>query len=127
MDRFSLIIAGFAIFLIGAPVLNAQDGFPEGVTEAMVKDGQAIFLGAGLCAVCHGMDGSGAIGPDLTDEEWLIGGGTYPELVEQITKGVSMEEATTSMGLIMPARGGSAITDDQVKAVAAYVWSISHN
>jgi cytochrome c oxidase cbb3-type subunit 3 len=127
MDRIYLMIVGLASFLISAPILNAQDGFPEGVTEAMVKDGQAIFLGAGLCAVCHGMDGSGAIGPDLTDGEWLIGRGTYPELIEQITKGVSMEEATNSMGLIMPARGGSAITDDQVKTVAAYVWSLSHN
>ena len=30
------------------------------------------------------------------------------------------------MGAIMPPKGGSAITDDQVKAVAAYVWTLSH-
>jgi cytochrome c5 len=26
----------------------------------------------------------------------------------------------------MPPKGGSSITDDQVKAVAAYVYSLSH-
>jgi mono/diheme cytochrome c family protein len=27
---------------------------------------------------------------------------------------------------MMPPKGGSSITDDQVKAVAAYVYSLSH-
>jgi mono/diheme cytochrome c family protein len=26
----------------------------------------------------------------------------------------------------MPAKGGSGITDDQVRQVAAYVWTLSH-
>jgi hypothetical protein len=30
------------------------------------------------------------------------------------------------MGAIMPARGGSGITDEQVNAVSAYVWTLSH-
>ncbi len=29
-------------------------------------------------------------------------------------------------GQIMPPRGGSGITDEPVRAVAAYVWSLSH-
>jgi hypothetical protein len=27
---------------------------------------------------------------------------------------------------MMPPRGGAALTDAQVRAVAAYVWSLSH-
>ena len=124
MKRISLTFAGLAVALIGASSLHAQ--MPEGVTDAMVVEGQTVFMGAGLCAACHGMDGSGAIGPNLTDGEWLTGGGTYPELIDQITKGVAAGEIKNSMGMIMPPRGGSAITDDQVKAVAAYVWTLSN-
>ena len=124
MKRISLTFAVLAIALIAAPSLQAQ--MPDGVTDAMVAEGQTVFMGAGLCAACHGMDGSGAIGPNLTDGEWLIGDGTYQALVDQITQGVSAAEATNAMGAIMPPKGGSAITDDQVKAVAAYVWTLSN-
>ncbi len=124
MKRISLTFAALAIALMGASSLHAQ--MPDGVTDAMVAEGQTVFMGAGLCAACHGMDATGAVGPDLTDGEWLIGDGTYPALVNQITEGVSAEEATNSMGAIMPPKGGSAITDDQVKAVAAYVWTLSN-
>ena len=126
MKRMSLTFAGLAIAFIGASSLQAQEALPEGVTEAMVQEGQTIFMGAGLCAVCHGMDGSGAVGPNLTDGEWLTGEGTYPELIDQITKGVSLAEVKNALGMIMPPKGGSAITDDQVKAVAAYVWTLTH-
>ncbi len=126
MKRISLTFAGLAIALMGASSLQAQEALPEGVTEAMVQEGQTIFMGAGLCAVCHGMDGSGAVGPNLTDGEWLTGEGTYPELIDQITNGVSPAEVKNALGAIMPPKGGSAITDDQVKAVAAYVWTLTH-
>ena len=124
MKRIALTFAALAIALMGASSLHAQ--MPDGVTDAMVAEGQTVFMGAGLCAACHGMDATGAVGPDLTDGEWLIGDGTYPALVDQITQGVSAAEATNSMGAIMPPKGGSAITDDQVKAVAAYVWTLSN-
>ncbi len=124
MKRISLTFAGLAVALIGASSLQAQ--MPDGVTDALVAEGQTVFMGAGLCAACHGMDGTGAVGPDLTDGKWLLGGGTYEEIVDQITKGVSAAEATNAMGAIMLPKGGSAITDDQVKAVAAYVWKLSN-
>ena len=86
MKRISLIIAGLAVALVSASGLQAQS-MPDGVTAVMVAEGRTVYMGAGLCAACHGMDGSGAVGPSLTDGEWLTGGGTYPELVSQITKG----------------------------------------
>ena len=126
MKRISLTFAGLAIAFMGASSLQAQEALPEGVTEAMVQEGQTVFMGAGLCAACHGMDGSGAVGPNLTDGEWLTGEGTYPELIDQITNGVSLAEVKNALGVPMPPKGGSAITDDQVKAVAAYVWTLTH-
>ena len=99
---------------------------PEGVTDAMVLEGQQIYAGVGICAACHGPDGGGAIGPNLTDAEWLIGDGEYEQLVAQILSGVSAAEATNPLGAIMPPKGGAAITEAQVRAVAAYVWALSH-
>ncbi len=38
-------------------------------------------------------------------------------------KGVTAQKSST--GVPMPAKGGTSITDEQVKAVSAYVWSLS--
>jgi len=99
---------------------------PAGVTDMMVQEGAQIYAGAGICVACHGPDAKGAIGPDLTDAEWLVGDGEYEQLVDQILKGVSADEATNELGAIMPPKGGAAITDTQVRAVAAYIWTLSH-
>lgn len=39
---------------------------------AMAGDGKAIF--AANCVACHGGNGEGSIGPNLTDKNWLHGG-----------------------------------------------------
>lgn len=97
---------------------------PEGVTPAMVKEGAGVFKGAGLCFACHGPDGKGGIGPNLTDGTWLHSKGSYTDIVQQITTGVPAKESKS--GIVMPPKGGSTISDAQVKAVAAYVWTLSH-
>jgi cytochrome c oxidase cbb3-type subunit III len=38
-----------------------------------LEEGKAIF--AANCAACHAADGGGSVGPNLTDEYWLHGGG----------------------------------------------------
>ena len=46
----------------------------EVLTEAAdLNAGKAIF--EGKCVVCHKSDGGGGIGPNLTDEYWILGGG----------------------------------------------------
>jgi mono/diheme cytochrome c family protein len=98
---------------------------PEGVTAAMVEEGKGIYNGAGICMSCHGATGEGIpnLGADLTDDEWLHVDGSYEQIVENILEGVTAQES--SSGVPMPAKGGTAITDDQVNAVAAYVWTLS--
>ncbi len=110
------------------PAARAQqkaDSLPPGVTPAMVKEGESIFQGAGLCSACHGQDAKGipSLGADLTDQKWLHSKGTYDDIVKQILTGVTADQSTT--GTVMPPKGGSNITDAQVKAVAAYVWTLS--
>ena len=98
---------------------------PEGVTPAMVEEGEGIYNGAGICMSCHGATGEGipSLGANLTDDEWLHVDGSYESIVENILEGVTAQES--SSGVPMPAKGGTAITDDQVNAVAAYVWTLS--
>lgn len=98
------------------------DSLPPGVTPAMVTKGRQIFGAAGLCMACHGMDARGGIGPDLTDGKWLHGNGDYADIVQVILRGVTSDSSQT--GQIMPPRGGSGINDEQVRAVAAYVWTL---
>lgn len=97
---------------------------PAGVTVEMVAEGNTLFHGAGICFTCHGQNGTGVtgLGPALGDAEWLHSNGSYEAIVNQIMSGVTATASKT--GVAMPAKGGSAITDDQVKAVAAYVYSL---
>ena len=121
----------FALFLVGLTVAaaapaSAQAKLPTGVTPAMVAKGKTVFTSTGLCFACHGMDGKGAVGPSLLDGTWIhVKDGDFDGLVTLITKGVSAAEAKTGKGP-MPPKGGSQISDDDVKAVAAYVWTLSH-
>lgn len=118
------ILAAAALLALAGP-LSAQD-LPEGVTAAMVAEGSTLFQGAGLCMACHGVDakGNGGLAADLTDAEWAHSDGSYSKIVELILSGVEASKSTN--GIAMPPRGGSALTDDQVRAVAAYVWTLSH-
>ena len=112
--------------LVWASPLTAQraDSLPAGVTAGMISDGQKIYAGAGLCSACHGPQAKGTtgLGPNLTDAEWLHSNGTFDALVAQITAGVPANKSKT--GVAMPPKGGAALTDAQIRAVAAYVWSL---
>jgi mono/diheme cytochrome c family protein len=89
--------------------------------------GDSIFhgqVGGGTCTACHGQDAKGtAVAPDLTDSQWLNGDGSYQFIVSTVTTGVPKPKEHPAP---MPPKGGAPLTDDQVKAVAAYVYSLSH-
>ena len=125
MKRTSFAYTGLVLAFLATSAAQAQS-LPDGVTDAMVQEGKQVFAGAGICVACHAPDATGLIGPDLTDAEWLIGDGEYEQLVAQILEGVTAAEATNPMRAIMPPKGGTGITDAQVRAVAAYVWTLSH-
>lgn len=102
---------------------QAASALPDGVTETMITRGKAVFTGPGVCFACHGMAGEGVTGPALADSVWIHSRGEYDKIVQLILSGVDAK--TSKSGIIMPPRGGSAISDADVRAVAAYVWSLS--
>jgi len=101
---------------------------PKGVTTAMVTLGDSIFNN-GSCQRCHGKMGVGAAnGPAFKGIKWQHGTGSYDDIVKTVISGVPADQIKDpSHKFPMGAKGGrSPLTDDQIKAVAAYVYSISH-
>lgn len=97
---------------------------PEGVTGAMVAEGEAVFNGAGICFTCHVEGGlGGPLAPDLTDDVWLNIDGSYESIIRNVNTGVA--EPKEYPGIMLP-KGGTAITEAQVAAVSAYVWTLSN-
>jgi cytochrome c oxidase cbb3-type subunit 3 len=78
------------------------------------------------CAACHGRDGKGRANyPDLTDGDWLWG--SEPAHIEQTMRvGINTAHPESRLGQ-MPAFGrDDMLSADQVKAVATYVYSLTH-
>jgi mono/diheme cytochrome c family protein len=107
-----------------APPPAAGQSQAATVSPELIAQGDKIFHGPGNCYACHGSNAEGLIGPNLTDAEWIHSKGTLDDITAQVIHGVAKEESKS--GIVMPPRGGSTISDDDVKAVAAYVYSLSH-
>jgi glucose/arabinose dehydrogenase/mono/diheme cytochrome c family protein len=112
--------AGAAAETAGLPVA-------AGATRGMVALGDRIYhgqVGGATCTGCHGSDAKGTpLGPNLTDTQWLWSDGSYPAITKTITEGVPQPKQYRSP---MPAMGGAPLTSDQVSALAAYIWGLSH-
>jgi mono/diheme cytochrome c family protein len=93
----------------------------------MVELGERVFrgqVGGAACTGCHGENGQGTpLGPPLTGKKWLWSDGSYEGIKKTITEGVPQPKEYRSP---MPPMGGAQLTPEQVSAVAAYVWSLSH-
>jgi mono/diheme cytochrome c family protein len=110
----------------GAAQRNAT---PPAVTPANVAMGDSLFNSGG-CMRCHGTKGIGAEnGPALNDNQWVqLKNGTFDEIALIITTGVPATAIKDpARKNAMPARGGRMnLSEPQIQAVAAYVYSISH-
>jgi mono/diheme cytochrome c family protein len=101
---------------------------PAGATAAMVALGDSVFHGeaaGGTCFTCHGADAKGtALAPPLVSHKWLTGDGSYAFIQQRVQQG--MPSPTPPYAAPMPPMGGAQLKPEQVKAVAAYVYAISH-
>jgi glucose/arabinose dehydrogenase/mono/diheme cytochrome c family protein len=105
---------------------TAPAKLPPGTTQEQVALGDRIYHGeasGGTCAGCHGSDGRGTpVGANLTEGPWLWSDGSLAAIAKTITEGVAQPKRA---GGAMPPFGGSKLTPDEAKAVAAYVYTIS--
>lgn len=100
---------------------------PQGSTAEEVALGRQIFhgdVGGATCAGCHGADGIGTpVGAVLNQASWLWSDGSLAGITKVIEDGVP--EPKQHPGA-MPPMGGVELSGQHVKAVAAYVWALSH-
>ena len=95
---------------------------PEGVTLTSITEGRILFNSRATCSACHGADGKGSqLAPSLADDVWLSSDGSYADLIEIIDAGVL--EPKEYPGLMLP-RGGMSLSDEEVSALAAFIWSL---
>jgi cytochrome c oxidase cbb3-type subunit 3 len=79
---------------------------------ARIKAGREIFQSK--CVACHGPQGQGGIGPNLTDDYW-IHGGKMTEILSVVTQGV--------LDKGMPP-WGSMLKQDELHSVVTFVKSL---
>ncbi len=80
-----------------------------------IEAGRQIFQQN--CAACHGQEGKGLVGPNLTDNIW-IHGGKPEEIANTITNGVKTKGMPT---------WGPVLGPEKVANTAAFVFSLSHD
>lgn len=107
----------------------AKAALPAAVTPANVAMGDSIFNN-GSCQRCHGMKGIGAANaPALDGTKWLqLKTGSFEEIAGIITTGVPAAaiKDPAHKNPMGPRGGRMNLTDPQIQAVAAYVYTLSH-
>ena len=100
---------------------------PDGATAQDVALGDKIFHGeakGGTCGGCHGADLSGTpIGANLMDGQFMWSDGSLKGLEQTISMGVAKPKSHP--GAMLP-MGGMQMSQADLKAVASYVWAVSH-
>ena len=93
---------------------DSSDVAPETVSK-----GRALYHGAGTCALCHGQQLEGGVGPTLRAHAWKDAkGGDLMAIYGVVTKGVPNTAMVAHPG---------GINDAQSVQVASYVWAVSHD
>lgn len=100
-------VPGMGVSHVQTYVHDPYDG-----NEGAIEQGRFLYIRMN-CAYCHGFDGTGGMGPDLTDKRWRYGGSDV-DIFSSIYRG---------RGQGMPA-WGAILPDDQIWQLVAYVKSL---
>jgi mono/diheme cytochrome c family protein len=129
MVRADLGRVAIAALVTAAVVsLTAAPARAQEPSAAQITEGESIFVGkaaGGTCWGCHGKDAKGtANAPPLIKKAWLdAGDGSWSAIESTVTTGVPQPK---KFKVAMPPMGGAKLSPDQVKSVAAYVYSLNH-
>lgn len=77
------------------------------------EEGHKLFLEK--CSSCHGPDGGGGIGPNLTDKFWIHGKGSLVDIAQVVSEGVA-DKGMPQWKLMLK--------KDEIYSVVAYVKSL---
>ena len=80
-----------------------------------LAQGKAVF--AAKCGVCHGANGEGLVGPNLTDEYW-IHGSKITDIKMTIENGVLDKGMLAWKGVL---------SNDEIDNVSAYIYSLKNS
>ena len=114
----------FASACTAAPIA-AQS--PASSDTGLVALGRKLFEGKGLCFSCHGKNGEGVLGPTtrLAGRKLVHTKISAGDIAALIKAGVDSAHSTS--GNVMPAKGGSRLSDTEVDAIAAYVLQLQRS
>lgn len=96
-----------------APDLMNIDKVTELTESGDLAEGKSIFTTN--CVLCHKADGGGAIGPNLTDKNWILGGG-----IKNLFKTIS-EGGRPGKGMVA---WKESLKPTEIQKVASYVMSL---
>jgi cytochrome c oxidase cbb3-type subunit 3 len=101
-----------------AAATPAAAGVSEQMLRGLVADARATAAGkeifATRCTPCHGPQGQGVIGPNLTDEYWMHGG-TLLDIRRSVSDGIPEKGMIPWKDQLKP---------DELNAVVAYVATL---
>ncbi|MDR6846066.1 cbb3-type cytochrome c oxidase N-terminal domain-containing protein [Flavobacterium granuli] len=102
-----------AEYMKTAPDLMDENSVTLLTEPADLTNGKAIF--ETNCAACHRADGGGQIGPNLTDDNWILGGG-IKKIFHTVTNG-----GRDGKGMIA---WKGTLKPKEIQAVASYIISL---
>ena len=97
---------------MGVSYVQAVTRDPYDRDQGAIEEGRFLYVRMN-CAYCHGFDGKGGMGPDLTDDRWRYGANDA-DVFSSIFRGRAKG---------MPA-WGEILTQDQIWELVAYVRAL---
>ena len=111
MQREIFVAAlGAAMLWCCTTVSSGDEGGNPYADAEHVQLGKKLYMSAG-CIACHGGNARGAVGPDLTDDEWL-----RPFSVQMVHDTIANGRSGT---LMSPFKGD--LTDEQIWSLVSYI------
>lgn len=113
-NEYDAEVKEFADYQAAHPELFSDANLAQLTDEASLAKGKELFT-AKTCVVCHKPDGSGLVGPNLTDKNWILGG-DFKSVFNTIAKG-----GRPGKGMVA---WESTISKEDRQLLASYVLSL---